>query len=93
MDIHRYKEVLQQTSREDVLTVPFCSFGFLQIAEFQEMNRPMVLVMKLPRCFKFHSILHACRVFNAHKIVIQGSVVWDLQVKFLKINYVHIETK
>lgn len=64
--------------REGVLPVPLRDLALLNVAELQEVRRPVVLMIEVTGCAQLHAVLHQRVVLDSHEVVIPWSVVRNL---------------
>lgn len=84
----------QNNLGKSIFSVTLSSVTFLQIAELEEMCRPMILMVVLPRCAQFHSISHTYSMLHPHEIIIPRSIIrYLLKQKNKKTKKQKIKTK
>ena len=64
--------------REGVLPVPLSNLALLNVAELQEVCRPVVLVVEVSGRPQLHAVLHQWVVLDSHEVVVPGRVVRNL---------------
>lgn len=65
----------QNNLGKSIFSVTLSSVTFLQIAELEEMCRPVILMVVLPRCAQFHSISHTYSMLHPHEIIVPRTII------------------